>query len=258
MNKFLDFICSPRFYVSIFVIAVAVVIWIGLKKTISFIDDSKSKENSTFRNGALTVTKTLLMLITVFAVLQINNINVTTVVASLGIVSAVVGLALQDFFKDIIMGINMRLDSFFKVFDVVLFNGRECQVIYFSARTVKLKDIYNGDVISVCNRNISQITVLSDIYDIHIPLSYEDSAKKIYPILEEICKEISTAENVTDCEFLGTYEFESSDIAYKIRIRCNPEYRATVKLDAMRIIQSGLDKAGITIPYQQIDIHQKQ
>ena len=48
-------------------------------------------------------------------VLQLLGFNVSSVIAGVGIVSAIVGLSLQDALKDIIMGFNIIIDSYFSV-----------------------------------------------------------------------------------------------------------------------------------------------
>ena len=74
---------------------------------------------------ALNVLRYLLLLVTILLILQINGINVTSLVAGLGIVSAVVGLALQDILKDVIMGLHILSGRFFSVGDAVRYGIME-------------------------------------------------------------------------------------------------------------------------------------
>lgn len=46
-------------------------------------------------------------------------------------------------------------------------------------------------------------------------------------------------------------------INYRIVIWCSPEVRLPVKRYALRIVKLTLDENNITIPYNQIDVHQK-
>ena len=61
----------------------------------------------------------IIIIIATLFVLQLLGFNVSSVIAGVGIVSAIVGLSLQDALKDIIMGFNIIIDSYFSVGDVI-------------------------------------------------------------------------------------------------------------------------------------------
>lgn len=120
----------------------------------------------------------------ILLILQVNGINVSSAVAGLGIASAIVGLALQDILKDVIMGVNMITENFFSVGDVVEYREMDGVVIKLSVRTTKIQSIYDHSVMTICNRNISEIRKCSSMVDIDIPLSYEEDVKKVHTVQE--------------------------------------------------------------------------
>lgn len=260
MDGLLKYLVSAKFIISLIIVAVALVIGILLKRIIKritkSIDPEDSKKKAVWHNTNSAV-RSVLILITVLIVLQVNDINVGSLIASLGIVSAVVGLALQDFFKDIIMGYHIMSDHFFSVGDVVLYEGVESVVKSFNAKSTKLESTVDHSVMTVCNRNISEITVVSDESDLDVPLPYGESAERVFPILQKICRKIGEIDGIDRCRLLGTYSFESSAICYKIRLCCPPKDKFFLRIAAMRVLQDGLLAAGIEIPFTQIDIHQK-
>ena len=79
--------------------------------------------------------------------------------------------------------------------------------------------------------------------------------KRIYAVLENICREIEGIEGIEGCEYKGTQEFADSAVIYKIRLYCPPEQRPELRRKALHIIQEGLEKEHIHIPYRQVDIH---
>lgn len=81
------------------------------------------------------VIKYAILLGAALTVLQIYHINVTSLVAGLGLASAIVGLALQDVLKDSIMGVHLLSDYFFEVGDVVRYGDYEGVVISFYGKT---------------------------------------------------------------------------------------------------------------------------
>ena len=60
------------------------------------------------------VLKVLVILCVVLTILQINGVNVTSMIAGLGIASAIIGLAFQDLLKDVITGVHIVTDNFFQ------------------------------------------------------------------------------------------------------------------------------------------------
>ena len=194
---------------------------------------------------------------TILLILQVNGVNVSSAVAGLGILSAVVGLALQDILKDMIMGIHVMTDHFFSVGDVVRYQDIEGVVTGFTTRTTTIRSIYDQTITTICNRNISQITRMpaSTLVDIDVPLSYEVDPQRVHSVLRVICARIDRLEGIDRCIYKGTQSFESSAILYKVRFFCPPETKPDRTRDALREIQNGLAEADLQIPYNQYDLH---
>lgn len=260
MKAFLNYICSEQTVFSLVVIGLAFVLWFLVKRILNrmLTDVGEQNDRRKYRvKATFAGAKSIIGVITVITVLQINDINVTSLIASLGIASAIVGLALQDYLKDIIMSVRIRSDRFFSVGDVIRYGEIDGIVISMTAKSVKIENIVDHSIMTICNRNISEITVLSDVLDIRVPLHYEDSLAKVEPILKKIADSIREVDNVSDCTLLGADAFESSDISYTLRLNCNPIHRHKIQFAALHIIQTELAQNGIEIPYTQLDIHNK-
>ena len=72
------------------------------------------------------IIKYITVIVVVLAVLSLWGINVSTILAGLGITTAIIGLAFQDLAKDIIAGIAIITEDQFEIGDVieVWFHGR--------------------------------------------------------------------------------------------------------------------------------------
>ena len=88
---------------------------------------------STFR-----LIKTTAWLIALLAVLEVNNIRITSIIAGVGVAGAVFGMAMQDVFKDVLMGMHIINDKSFKVGDVIKIDGDEGIVTLFTLQTLSL------------------------------------------------------------------------------------------------------------------------
>ena len=87
------------------------------------------KRTTTYLRLARSITKYLFILITFLIILQILEINITSIIAGVGLLGAVFGLALQDFIKDIIRGTSILSDDYFKVGDIVKYKDFEGKVL---------------------------------------------------------------------------------------------------------------------------------
>ncbi|MBQ9022333.1 MAG: mechanosensitive ion channel family protein [Eubacterium sp.] len=247
--------------ISLCVIGVAIIVWMVFKRLYNrhveqHVAAGGNRPTTLFYNAA----RAIVVILVILAVLQINEINVTSLVAGLGIASAIVGLALQDYLKDIIMGTHIVRDSFFKEGDVVKYGDQEGVVIEFNMRTTKIRCFSTGNILTVSNRNISEISVVpeSQFQDIDIGLPYEEDHQRVFDVLAKACGQIAQLDGVDDCVMKGILKFEDSDILYRVRFFCYPSKKYDLRLAANRIILECLTEAGISIPYPQIDVHMNQ
>ena len=114
MDAFLKFLIRPNTIVSIALVIAAVVVWqlvrVMYKRQTAA---GKAKgEKATLMRVLFGVLRFLIVAGTLLMVLQINGVNVTSGVAGLGLLSAIVGLAKQEILKDVIMGIHIMTDQF--------------------------------------------------------------------------------------------------------------------------------------------------
>lgn len=218
-----------------------------------------NSELGTFKNNVVhtffSIIRFLIIFGTILIVLQINGVNITSIVAGLGIAGAVVGLALQDYLKDVIMGIHIIFDKFYALGDVVEYKEKEYTVIDFNLKSTKLEDCADHSVYTVCNRNISEIKRFEQRIDFHIPISYEEDSNKVNSALSEICSELAKNKKIKKCEVKGILNFDKSSLEYVVRVYCEPKNRADVKYIVHGRLYDGLKEKGIFIPFEQLDVH---
>lgn len=262
-EDFFKFLMKKEFLISIAIVIAAVVIYFFTKRIIQRIMNRNipntkiDRKRKTYIKLFNNILKYILIILTVLAIMQVNGINVSSLIAGLGLASAIAGLALQDALKDIIMGVNIIVDDYFSVGDVVRINGVEGKVIEVGLKTTKIRDIYTNDTFVIANRNIGEATNISTQLDIDVPLPYEEKIENMEKVLEQATSKIEQIEEVVKVEYRGLQEFGESAIIYKIRLYCKPEFKPQIKRDANRIIKQELDANNIDIPYMQVDLHQK-
>lgn len=247
---------------SVIIIIVAIILYNIMKgiadktvtATMKIAKKDRKKQNSVIVFNS--VMKYIFGIVVLILLLEVNGVNVSSLIASLGIVGIVVGLAIQDALKDLIAGKNIISDHFFETGDVIKYNGITGKVISLGLKTTKLQDLDTNDIVSITNRHIEQAEKVSDWLGISIPAPYEKSVEEVESIMPAIVEEIKSFEHVKDCKYIGIGEFTDSSVIYKLLITCSPEYKLAIKRQALRTLKIAMDKAKISIPYTQIDIHQ--
>lgn len=263
MNGFLEIVFKNKLFASIIVIVCSIILYnifssIVLKtrknkKLKDKIDNRKKTYLRLFSN----ILKYAFITITVVILLKVNGVNVSSMLAGIGIVSVVIGLALQDALKDIIMGANIVTDNFFSVGDVVRYNGIEGKVVGFGLKTTKIESLANQNIITISNRNITEIEKVSELIYVDIPIPYELEPERVEKVIESIVDKIKQGDNIKECRYIGIGDFEASSVIYKLEVRCVTEAKLQVRRNCLRCIKVVLDRNKISIPYQQIDVHTK-
>ena len=216
-----------------------------------------SKKSTTYIKLLKSIIRYIFIIVTVLIVLQINGVDVSSALAGVGILGVILGFALQDWLKDIFRGSSILSDSYFQVGDVVKYKDIEGKVIVIGLKTTKIQDLKTSNVISIANRNIEEVQVVSKLNYINIPMPYGVSLEKAEKAIDDIIENIKTNNNVENCRYMSVNELASSSINYLIEVTCEPIYKLQVRRDALRSILEELANNKIEVPFTQIDIHQK-
>lgn len=260
MERIMALLKSPNMWISVIVL-VAVVITVKivtkLEQNMFAKHDFPGKSATQIRIMAGTIRYGLLGF-ALLTVLQINGINVSSIVAGLGVAGIIVGFALQDILKDVIMGLNIITKSFLNIGDVIRYEDENWMVEDVSIRFLQLKNVDSAEIFTVSNRNISEIRRVAPYQDMIIPGDYGVPASRMRAVCEAVCEKVKSFPEVRECKFLGTDQFDESQISYKIRVYSPPASRGPVRRLVNGVIQDILEENSLEIPFNQLDVHLKK
>ena len=262
----LAFLAKKQVYGLAIILFIGIIVYVCGKKLIQKIMNSgknpyELKKRKTIVKLISNIFKYVMYILLILAILNLYGVDTKALIASLGIVGAVLGLALQDTIKDLISGITIIMDNFFVVGDIVTYNGFTGEIIELGLKTTKIKKI-NGEVLVLSNRNIDAVINISqEIANvmIDIPTAYEEKVNKVEKTIEKILAEIKKIPGVKKTPtYLGISELADSCVKYTISFYCAQEKQWQIKRDALKIIKTLYDKEKIKIPYTQIEVHHEQ
>ena len=217
-----------------------------------------NKKIKTYIRLIRSILKYIFIIATILIILEINGINISSMVAGLGVAGIIFGFAIQDALKDIIKGFDIISDSYYKVGDVIKFKDITGKVISIGIKTTKVEDINTFNIVSISNRNIEQVEIVSNLINIDIPLPYELKVKDAEKVLKEIVERIKKLNNIDNCEYRGVNHLADSSIKYQIKVYTDPTKKVQVRRDSLREILLTLEDNNISVPYNQLDIHTKK
>ena len=261
--KFIEIINDNPWILKLFYSLVAVLIGLLIYAFITKVFINKieiklsSKKYKTYVKLIKSINKYIIILIVVAAILKINGVNVSTMVTGVGIIGIIIGFAIQDALKDIIKGFDIISDSYFNVGDIISFEKYTGKVLSIGIKTTKIEDIYTMNIVSISNRNIEKVEVISHLTCIEVPLPYELKLKNAEAVINYIVDNISKLKNVEKAEYIGVNELADSSIKCLIKIFSLPSVKLQVRRDALSCVLNCLEEKNIQVPYNQLDIHNK-
>ena len=217
-----------------------------------------TKKRKTYLRMLKSIIIAVVMIIIVLIVLQALGINVSSMLAGVGIASIVIGFALQDAMKDIFRGLEIVADNYYDIGDLIKFGDNLGQVISINLRTTKIQDINTMNIVSIANRNIDKVEVDPGYIYIPIPFSYDVKVEVAESVIQEMLKKLRRHTGITSADYQGIAQIDTSSLNYQIVITCDPASRLQIRRDALRIIMTTLEEHKLRIPYTQLDLHTKK
>ena len=221
---------------------------------------SQSKILATSGGVLRTSAKIIIYLVGILMVLSTLGINVTPLLASLGVGSLALGLALQKTLEDFLAGLFLAADQPIRVGDFVeLSNGEGGVVLNIGWRTTRLRSRQDSHII-VPNSQLATSTVVnrsmprSDVsFTVTVGVGYESDLTHVSKVALEVAQAVHEEQTVADSSYqprLVFEEFGESSIDFKIWLRAMSwEGHYKLKDAFIRKLHERFKEEGINIPF---------
>lgn len=265
----LEKVLIPEVYLPIIYICIAILINGIIKRLINHIIKNKQatltknsynyKKTETFKILITNIIKYTIILFLILAILTVYGVDVTSVLAGLGIVGVVVGLALQDFAKDIIAGISIILENQYAIGDIISVGDFKGEVVFLGLKTTRIKN-WEGQVKILSNRNINEVinySMENSLAIVDVSVSYEDDIEKVEQILDNLAIELT--EKLPNLkgkvEVLGIDKLDDSAVIFRMIAPTVSMEHIKIERQIRKQVKLCLEKNKIKIPYPQIEVH---
>jgi small conductance mechanosensitive channel len=219
----------------------------------------KQNVNVSLRGFLMSMMGILLKVMLLISIAEMAGIETTSFIAVLGAAGLAVGLALQGTLANFAGGVMILLFKPFKVGDLVETQGhlgsvKEVHIFVTILLTPENKTVIlpnaavsNGDIVNYTTEGVIRVDMLFGI-------SYESNIKDAKDVLMKIIE--NHPKVLKDpAPFVGVKELGDSSVNLAVRPYTKPGDYWDVYFNVVEEGKLALDKAGITIPFPQVDVH---
>lgn len=206
------------------------------------------------------ILKGIIFFIAIMFILKANGVSVASIFTTSAVLTAVIGLALQNTLSDMVAGIILSTESTVKIDDWIKYNDKIGRVVMFSWRYTKIITLENEHYI-IPNKDLASntIKVLSSQDFKHytvIPfgVTYDNIPNRVIEVAKEATKDIH---NIVDSE---VYFVKYGDFAieFEIRLRIIDAYKYyQIRSNVLTKVFYALEREGMEIPIPRYDLFRR-
>jgi small-conductance mechanosensitive channel len=201
-------------------------------------------------------------LFSIAAILILSNlgVNVTGLVAGLGIGGIAIGLAAQGIFRDLFAALSILFDRPFVIGDLIKFGDVTGRVLTIGLKTTRIRSLDGEEVIMSNDKLLDQQIrnfhgIESRRIVLQLPLHYSNASDKLACLPEQVEAVIA---KVSDSRFGHALltAFEANAIMFEIILHStkgDADVRDRVRHQVMAATLAHLDAVGVGLSYQASD-----
>jgi len=219
----------------------------------------KSKIDASLQKFLLSLTVITLKILLLISVASMIGIATTSFVALIGAAGLAIGLSLQGSLANLAGGVLILLFRPFQVGDFIQAQGQTgtvhaIQVFYTVLKTPDNKTIIipNGALSNDFIINFS--TEKNRRIDMTFGIGYDDDIKAAKNILLKLVQEDERIFKEPEPQ-VAVAELGESSINFTVKVWCKSSNYWNIYFDMQEKVKKSFDKAGISIPYPQRDVH---
>ncbi len=219
----------------------------------------KGNADHTIISFLVSVSRASLAIMLGVCILATLGVNVATLLAALGAAAVTVGLAIKDSLANVASGTLIILNRKFKTGDFIETEGiigeiMRIDIMYTTLRTYDHKEVLIPNSRLASNNVINHFKLDDRRLEIHVPVSYSQDigqARKV--VMDYIATVKGVLQDKPNRIIVNNYGDSSVDMI--LYVWCNSNEYWPVLYEVMDGVKAALDKAGIEIPFNQLDVH---
>lgn len=207
----------------------------------------------------INIIKYVICILVILAILATFGINVKSILAGLGIGTALIGLAFQDLAKDLIAGFFIITEGEYEIGETIEIDGFMGEVVFIGLRTTRIRN-YKGATKIIANHymdNLINYSANNSLAVVDIAISTDCKEEEIEEVINNIFKELKgKVPNATkELELWGVNDIVDGSAIYRIAVETKPTMNFETERFLKKEFKKAFDNAKIKIPYKKIEVH---
>ena len=192
---------------------------------------------------------------------EVGGISTSGLLAALSAAAVAVALALKDSLSSIAGGIILLLTRRFQTGDYVCINGESGNVVQIDMMHTVLKTLDNRHVV-IPNSIVvnSQVVDYSSEETRRLDLTFSVSYDNDTEAVKRVITDTVLADSAVSCDpapFVGITEYAASSVDFTAQVWCKTSDYLSLSFRLREEMRAAFDENGISIPYNQLDVHIK-
>ncbi len=224
--------------------------------------DQLATRTKTMAYVVIKVVSAIIWIIVLVMVLGVIELDISPLLATLGVASLGLGFAVQNLIRDYLQGFFIVMEDWYRIGDWVTIAGMEGEVEEVSPRRTVLREI-NGTMHVIPN---SQIQFASNQtrdwarINLYITVAYKEDISHVYQVINRVCQELkddpdfgtnlTTIPSAIRVSDLGTH---GVDICIRGFTKPGEQWGLTGEL--RKRIKNRFDQEGIEIPWPHTKVY---
>jgi small-conductance mechanosensitive channel len=204
----------------------------------------------------------LILIIAVITILPEFGVNITSLIAAIGIGGLAIAFAAQNLIRDFISGFFILLEDQYGIGDVVSIAGIAGVVEDITLRRTVLRDL-DANVHSVPNGKVELSTNMTKKFsrvNLNVSVGYGENLKHVIDIINKVCQEMAADPQwkddfITTPSVLRVDKLGDSGIDIKILGDTKPAKQWAIMGELRLRLKDAFDKEGIEIPWPHTKVY---
>ena len=237
-------------------------IWIGYGVLALLLKLPKETRARTVCSLTRSILSYAAVLLSVYFGLRALGVDITASLASVGVVTLIIGFGAQSLIEDVLTGIFLIAEGRYNVGDILVLDDFRGKVVDISVRTTTLEDaggnhkiINNSEIRNFQNRSQKTSLAVSTV-----SVGYDADLRAVEAVIADALPamfEENRAVFLDVPQYIGVEELGESGVVLKFIVSATEENVFAARRALNRSLKLLFDEKGIDIPYPQLTVHTK-
>ena len=225
-------------------------------------EEQLASRSDTLSGVIIRATSFLAWIIAFLMILSVLGVNITPVLAAVGVAGLAVGFAAQNVIRDYIHGFFIVMEDWYRVGEVATVAGISGLVDSMGLRRTVLRDL-DGKMHVIPNSKIELASNMTRDWariNLDIAVSYKENLNEVFTVIDDVCQKLKDdptwgGDLLTVPQAVRVNNLGDSGIEIKILADTKPMQQWALMGELRKRLKERFDEEGIEIPWPHTKVY---